>query len=65
MGIPSDFLPLDDPRYHTEAKYHYWRYGQKIMAAAEIIRSDPRLYAIFITNFGCGPDSFILHFFGT
>ena len=22
-----------------------------------------RLYGIFITNFGCGPDSFILHFF--
>ncbi|MFH1136705.1 MAG: acyl-CoA dehydratase activase [Pseudomonadota bacterium] len=63
MGVPQDFLPLDDPRYNTEAKHQYWRYGQKILAAAEIIRSDPRLYGIFITNFGCGPDSFILHFF--
>ncbi|MBF0530241.1 MAG: CoA activase, partial [Deltaproteobacteria bacterium] len=63
VGIPMDFLPLDDPEYQTEARYHYWRYGQKIMAAAEIIRQDPRLYGIFITNFGCGPDSFILHFF--
>ena len=63
IGIPQDFLPLDDPRFHTEAKHQYWRYGQKILAAAEIIRADPRLYGIFITNFGCGPDSFILHFF--
>ena len=23
----------------------------------------PRLYAVYITNFGCGPDSFISHFF--
>ncbi|MEW6266341.1 MAG: acyl-CoA dehydratase activase [Thermodesulfobacteriota bacterium] len=63
VGIPMDFMPLDDPNYHTEAKHQYWRYGQKILSAAEIIRQDPRLYAIFITNFGCGPDSFILHFF--
>jgi len=63
VGIPMDFLPLDDPAYHGEARYHYWRYGQKILSAAEIIRKDPRLYGIYITNFGCGPDSFILHFF--
>ena len=63
VGIPMDFLELDDPEHQTEAKYQYWRYGQKILSAAEIIREDPRLYGIFITNFGCGPDSFILHFF--
>lgn len=33
------------------------------MSAAEIIKDDPRLFAIYITNFGCGPDSFISHFF--
>lgn len=63
VGIPMDFLQLDDPAFHGEAKYHYWRYGQKILAAGELIRQDERLYGIFITNFGCGPDSFILHFF--
>ena len=63
VGIPMDFLTLDDPAYHTEAKFHYWRYGQKILSAAELIRQSKGLYAIFITNFGCGPDSFILHFF--
>jgi len=63
VGIPMDFLPLHDPQYHEEANHQYWRYGQKMLAAAEIIRRHPRLYGIFITNFGCGPDSFILHFF--
>ena len=63
VGIPMDFLPLDEPEFATESQHHYWRYGQKMLAAAEIIRKDPRLYGIYITNFGCGPDSFILHFF--
>jgi predicted nucleotide-binding protein (sugar kinase/HSP70/actin superfamily) len=31
--------------------------------AAGVLREDPRLYGIYITNFGCGPDSFITHFF--
>ncbi len=63
LSIPMDFLPLDEPEYGEEAKYHYWRYGQKILSAAEIVRKHPQLYAIYITNFGCGPDSFIAHFF--
>ncbi len=33
------------------------------MSAAKIISKDPRLNPIYITNFGCGPDSFIQHFF--
>jgi predicted nucleotide-binding protein (sugar kinase/HSP70/actin superfamily) len=46
-----------------EIKPMYWRFGQKILGVAELIRNDPRLYGIYITNFGCGPDSFIQHFF--
>ncbi|MDR3037941.1 MAG: acyl-CoA dehydratase activase-related protein, partial [Candidatus Adiutrix sp.] len=61
LGLPMDFLPLDTER--GEAASHYWRYGQKITAAAEIIAADERLEAVYISNFGCGPDSFILHFF--
>ncbi|MDR2422929.1 MAG: acyl-CoA dehydratase activase [Deltaproteobacteria bacterium] len=61
LGLPLDFLPLSND--HPEAKSHYWRYGQKITAAALAIAADPRLEALYISNFGCGPDSFILHFF--
>ncbi len=63
LAIPMDFLPLDEVEDLPEIKPMYWRFGQKILRAAEIIRRDPRLYGIFITNFGCGPDSFIQHFF--
>jgi predicted CoA-substrate-specific enzyme activase len=63
LAMPMDFFPLDQESHTEESKYDYWRFGQKILAAAEIIRKNPRLYGIYITNFSCGPDSFILHFF--
>ncbi|MEW6184431.1 MAG: acyl-CoA dehydratase activase-related protein, partial [Thermodesulfobacteriota bacterium] len=63
LAIPMDFFPLDQKSEIEESKFHYWRFGQKILGAAEILRNDPRLYGIYITNFSCGPDSFILHFF--
>ena len=62
-AIPMDFLPLAGEMHHAEVADMYWRYGQKMLAAARLVRRDPRLYAVFITNFGCGPDSFIGHFF--
>ena len=33
------------------------------MSATEIIKKDRRLYPVYITNFGCGPDSFITQYF--
>jgi len=63
LALPMDFLPVDQVQDLDEIKPMYWRFGQKILGVAELIRRDPRLYGIFITNFGCGPDSFIQHFF--
>ncbi len=63
IAIPMDFLPLDEVDLVDEWQDMYWKYGQKIYSAAQIVRDDPRLHAIYITNFACGPDSFILHFF--
>jgi len=63
IAIPMDFLPLDEVDLVDEWQDMYWKYGQKIYSAAHIVRDNPRLHAIYITNFACGPDSFILHFF--
>ncbi|MBM4340186.1 MAG: CoA activase [Deltaproteobacteria bacterium] len=63
LAIPMDFLPLDSVKPTKEIQEMYWRYGQKILSAGKIINEDPRLYAVYITNFGCGPDSFINHFY--
>lgn len=63
VSIPMDFLDLDRIQIPLEEETINWRSGQRIVKAAKIIREDPRLFAIFITNFNCGPDSFILHYF--
>ena len=60
-AIPIEFLPLDE--CEEDLSHMYWRYGRRILSAAEYIRKHPNLYAIYISSFGCGPDSFITHFF--
>ncbi len=62
QAIPMDFLPLHSVD-SIGLENMYWLSGQKIMAAGRIIREHPNLYPLYITNFGCGPDSFITHFF--
>ncbi|MCK4374898.1 MAG: CoA activase, partial [Candidatus Brocadiae bacterium] len=64
MAIPLDFLPLDLESLAEEFPHMYWKYGQKILAAGKFVGSRPNLHALYITNFRCGPDSFISKFFG-
>ncbi|HLC17907.1 MAG TPA: acyl-CoA dehydratase activase [Thermodesulfobacteriota bacterium] len=63
MAIPFDMLPVDSVMDETLSKDMYWKSGQRILAAGKIIKEDPRLFAVYLTNFGCGPDSLITHFY--
>ncbi|MCL0070435.1 acyl-CoA dehydratase activase [Dehalococcoidia bacterium] len=60
VPIPLDFLPLSSINAREYSDRPYWMYESKLIAAAAIIASDPRLYGLILTNFGCGPNSFIL-----
>jgi predicted nucleotide-binding protein (sugar kinase/HSP70/actin superfamily) len=40
----------------------FWNYGRKIIAAGKWCRNRPKFHMIYITNFKCGPDSFVRHF---
>ena len=65
LPIPMDFLDLR-PRGLTGDRLRdemYWKSGRAILRTAEIVRDDPRLNAVYLTNFGCGPDSFLLGYF--
>ena len=64
LAIPPDFIPLDDADIGHDYPNMYWRYGQRIVGLGRKIAADPRLHALYITNFGCGPDSFIAKYFG-
>ncbi len=61
IGIPVDCYPVtqDVPVFPTM----YWGYGQLIMRAAHQVRRAGAVYAVYCSNYSCGPDSFCLHFF--
>jgi predicted CoA-substrate-specific enzyme activase len=62
LAIPMDFLPLETDEILPGLASMFWKSGQRILAGGEMIKSIPQLHGIFITNFKCGPDSFISHF---
>jgi predicted CoA-substrate-specific enzyme activase len=63
--IPIDMLDFTQAKLGDEALHGemYWGYGQKILRAGEIIKRDGRLFAVYLSNFSCGPDSFLMPFF--
>jgi predicted nucleotide-binding protein (sugar kinase/HSP70/actin superfamily) len=42
----------------------YWAYGRWILAAGKLVAERPNLHIIYVTNFKCGPDSFLKGFIG-
>jgi predicted CoA-substrate-specific enzyme activase len=63
LSIPFDFLPLEDYAIYKDWPNMYWRSGQRILKAARSVKGNKKLYSIYIGNFLCGPDSFILKYF--
>ncbi len=57
--FPYEYL-LDPDDDGDCVPHMYWHYGEKILRAAELIRETPDLYPVYFSNFGCGPDSFVL-----
>jgi predicted CoA-substrate-specific enzyme activase len=60
--IPIDFLATGKEAVHDLQDNMFWSSGQRILEAARIVASHERLHAIFLSNFKCGPDSYIKHF---
>ena len=63
LPIPMVLLPLKTVDISEPHPDMFWRSGQDILAAAQIISEDDRLQAIYLTSFDCGPDSFLVSFF--
>ncbi|MBN2582981.1 MAG: CoA activase, partial [Planctomycetes bacterium] len=63
LAVPMDMLDLREFDLGRDWDNLYWKYGQRVIRAAELIRERPELGAVYISNFGCGPDSFIKRFF--
>lgn len=62
--IPYDMLPYDEESLTGDfAEYMTWEAGQKLLRTARLVKKNPQLFGVFITNFLCAPDSFIVPYF--
>jgi predicted CoA-substrate-specific enzyme activase len=59
VPIPLDFLALDSIDVREISDRPYWSCERKMLAAAKIIAAHPQLFGLFLSNFGCGPNSII------
>jgi len=60
--LPMDFVKPDLSRLGVRYRNAFWSYGQKILAVLEQAADAELLDVVYLTNFSCGPDSFLLSF---
>lgn len=75
MGIPEmllsrgykvltlGHLPGMDLDVSGDYPHMYWPFGDHVLSGAKLIAHHPNLYAVYLTNHGCGPDTLISHLF--
>ncbi len=61
-ALPMDFIDLSSVDL-SDFPSMYWGLGAKILRATKFIKSHPNYFGLHLTNFGCGADSFIEHFY--
>jgi len=62
--LPADCLPLSGEDIRDVNDNMYWYSGRRILAAGKLAARYTNLHIIYVTNFKCGPDSYIKHFLG-
>ena len=72
MGIPAKFasrgvdvIPWDALAWESEDVDPdiNWAIGQNLLRAAKVVERHPQLFGTWVTNFSCGPDSFLVGYF--
>jgi predicted nucleotide-binding protein (sugar kinase/HSP70/actin superfamily) len=58
--IPWDMLPIEEESCDPDM---CWAIGQSLLKAAQYVKKHPQLFGAWITNFSCGPDSFLVGMF--
>jgi predicted CoA-substrate-specific enzyme activase len=61
-ALPMDFINVTSVDL-SDFSSMYWGLGAQILRTAKLIRERPQYFGLHLTNFGCGPDSFIEHFY--
>lgn len=58
--IPLDMIPFNSENLGKEFYNMFWNYGQVIINALKVIKEYKNIFPVYLTNFSCGPDSFLL-----
>ena len=58
--IPWDMLPFENEKTGLDIN---WAIGRDLMKSATLVSRKDNLFGVYITNFSCGPDSFLLGYF--
>jgi predicted nucleotide-binding protein (sugar kinase/HSP70/actin superfamily) len=61
-ALPQDFLDFEQENLQDFPRM-YWGLGSRILRVAKMIARNPNWYGVHLTNFSCGPDSFLEHFY--
>jgi predicted nucleotide-binding protein (sugar kinase/HSP70/actin superfamily) len=61
-ALPMDFIDVRSIDL-SDFPSMYWGLGAQILRTAKFIKSHPNYFGLHITNFSCGPDSFLEHFY--
>ena len=61
--MPFFVLEAEEEGMDKDYPNLYWPFAQHILAGARKIRQTPNLFAVYLTNHGCGPDTALLHLF--
>lgn len=62
MALPMDFVKVDSVDL-SDFSFMYWGLGAQILRTAKFVKAHNNFFGLHLTNFGCGPDSFIEHFY--
>jgi predicted nucleotide-binding protein (sugar kinase/HSP70/actin superfamily) len=61
-AVPQDFLDTDGIDL-SDFPDMYWGLGARILRTAKLVQTSPGCYGLHLTNFSCGADSFLEHFY--
>ena len=61
-ALPMDFIDISLVDL-SDFPCMYWGLGAQILKTAKIIEENSNYFGLHLTNFGCGADSFIEHFY--
>ena len=61
-ALPMDFIDVGTVDL-TEFPAMFWGLGAQILKTAKIVAANLNYFGLHLTNFGCGADSFVEHFY--